>query len=77
MDETPLWDDMVSNTTVEKTGAKSAVMKTTGQEKVMVSVCFSGKADGTKLKPTIVFRGAKRESKSLDEEFKHRYAVAS
>ena len=75
MDETLLWDNMVSNTTVEKTGAKSVVMKTTGHEKVMVSVCLSAKADGTK--PMIVFRGAKRESKSLDEEFKHRCVVAS
>ena len=41
----------------------------------MVSVCLAEKADGTKLKPLIVFRGTKRESKALDEEFKVRYVV--
>ena len=46
-----VWDDMVSNTTVDDVGAKSIFMKTTGHEKVMVSVCVAAKADGTKLKP--------------------------
>ena len=36
----------------------------------MVSVCLAAKVDGTKLKPFVVFHAAKRESKSLDEEFK-------
>ena len=36
----------------------------------MVSACLAAKADGTKLKPFVVFRSAKRESKMLDEEFK-------
>ena len=41
----------------------------------MVSVCLAAKADGTKLKPFVIFRAAKRESKSLDEEFESRCAV--
>ena len=69
MDETPVWDDMVSTTTVDLYGANSIRLKTTEHEKVMVTVCLMAKADGTKLKPFIVFRGAKRESKSLDDEF--------
>ena len=77
MDETSVWDDMVSNTTVDDVGAKSISLKTTGHEKVMVSVCLAAKADGTKLKPMIVFRGAKRETKALAEEFKNRCVVAS
>ena len=46
-------------------------------KKLGVSVCLSAKADGTKLKPMIVFGGAKRESKALNEEFKSRCVVAS
>ena len=70
MDETAVWNCMVSDTTVDKVGTKSVCLKTAGHEKVMVTVCLAAKADGTKLKPFIVFRGAKRETKSLDEEYK-------
>lgn len=38
MDETPVWNDMILNTTVEKTGAKEVLLKPTGNEKVHVSV---------------------------------------
>ena len=37
---------MVSNTTVEKNGSKEVPMKSTGHDKVRVSVCLTGKADG-------------------------------
>ena len=77
MDETPVWNDMVSNTTVEKTGSQEVNMKSTGHDKVRVSVCLAGKADGTRLKPFIVFKGAKRECKSLNEEFRGKCSVAS
>ena len=72
MDETSIWNDMVSNTTIDKQGAKSVCLKITGHEKYMVSVCLAAKASGTKLKQFVVFRAAKRESKSLDEKFKSR-----
>ena len=52
-------------------------MKSTGHDKVRVSVCLTGKGDGMKCKPFIVFAGAKREPKSLHEEFKRRCSVAS
>ena len=80
MDETSVWDDMVSNTTVDKVGAKSIILKTTGHEKVMLSVCLAAKADGTKLKPLVVFRGArsaKRKTRALDEKFKNKCVVGS
>ena len=77
MDETPVWNDMVSNTTVGKTGSQEVNMKSTGHDKVRVSVCLAGKADGTRLKPFIVFKGAKRECKSLHEEFRGKCSVAS
>ena len=70
MNETSVLNDMVFNTTINKQGAKSACLKTTGIEKCMVSVCSAAKADGSKLKPFVVFRATKRESKSLVEEFK-------
>ena len=68
---------MVLNTTVDHRGVKSILLKTNGHEKVMVTVSLAAKADGTKLKPSILFRSAKRESKLLDEEFKNRCVVAS
>ena len=77
MDETPVWDDMVSNTTVGRVGASSINLKTTGHEKVMVTVCLSARADGTKLKPFVVFHAAKRETKKLDEDFRHKCIVTT
>ena len=77
MDETSVWDDMVSNTTMDNIGAKSIILKTTGHEKVMVSVCLAAKIDGTKLKPLVVFRGVKRETRALVEEFKNKCVVGS
>jgi len=77
MDETAVWQDMLSNTTVDSIGHNTIAMKTTGQEKTKVSVCLTAKADGTKLKPFIVFPGAKRETKLLNAEFKAKCVVAS
>ena len=77
MDETAVWQDMLSNTTVDSIGHNTIAMKTTGHEKTKVSVCLIAKADGTKLKPFIVFPGAKRETKLLNEEFKAKCVVAS
>ena len=77
MDETAVWNDMISNTTVQKTGSKEVNMKSTGHDKVRVYVCLTGKADGTRLKPFNVFRGVKRESKALHDEFNRKCSVAS
>ena len=77
MNETSVYNDMVSNTTVHKQGAKSVCLKATGHQKCTVSVCLAVKADGTKLKTFVVFRAAKRESKSPDEEFESRCVVKS
>lgn len=77
MDETAVWQDMLSSTTVDNVGEKSIRLRTTGHEKSKVSVCLTAKADGTKLKPFIVFPGAKRETKQLNEEFKNKCYVVS
>ena len=51
MDKTAVWSDMTGNVTVDTTGPKDVLLKSTGNEKVKVSVCLTAKADGTKLKP--------------------------
>ena len=45
----------------------TAKSKSTGHEKVLVSVCLAAKGDGTKMKPFVVFRGAKREVAAVNE----------
>ena len=69
MDETCVWNDTVSNSTVEKTCSKDVSMKRTGHDKVCVSLCLTGKADGTRLKLFMVFKTNKRESKALHDKF--------
>ena len=77
MGETAVWSDMVGNVTVDTTGTKDVPAKSTGNEKVKVSVWLTAKADGTKLKPFNVFPGAKREAAALNEGFKNQCVLAS
>ena len=77
MDETAVWSDMVGNATIHSTGAKEVALKSTGNEKVRVSVCLTSKTDGTKMNPFIVFKGAKRELAVLNDHFKGRCVVTS
>ena len=56
MDETPVWFDMPAARTVESRGAKTVLLKTTGNEKTRFTVVLSCLADGTKLKPMVIFR---------------------
>ena len=77
MEKTSVSNDMVSNTTIHKQRAKYVCLKITRHERCMVSVCFAAKANGTKLKPFVVSREAKREFNSLDEEFESRCEVKS
>ena len=64
MDKTLVWNDMVSNTNADKVGASFINLKTTGQEKLMVTLCLSAQADGTELKSFIVFCAAKCKTKT-------------
>ena len=48
MDETAVWNDMISNTTVEKRGAHSENLKSTGHEKSKITICLTATADGGK-----------------------------
>ena len=77
MDEIALWSQMVGNVTVNTTGTKDVPLKSTGNEKVKVRIWLTAKANGTKLKPHIVFQGANSEATALIEEVKNRCVVAS
>ena len=57
IDETACWMDMPADTTVEVRGSRSVSVKTTGHEKNHFTVVLTAKADGTKLKPFLVFKG--------------------
>ena len=46
MVETAVWSEMVRNVTVDTTGTKDAPLKSTGNEKVKVSVCLTAKVAG-------------------------------
>lgn len=59
MDERAIWNDMKSNTTVEKHGAHSVNMKTTGHEKSKITVCLTATVDGgIKKKAFLRFLGS-------------------
>ena len=77
MDETAVWADMVSDMTVDKTGTCTITMKSTGHEKRHVSVCLTAKADGSKLKPFILFKNAKHETRVLSKEFRTQCVIVS
>ena len=77
MDETPVWSDMITSSTVEQVGKKTVTMKSTGHEKSRISVCLTAKGDGTKLKPFIVFKGGKRDVDALNKEFHGKCVVVS
>ena len=66
MDETPVWQEIVGTTTVSRVGSQDIVLNSTGNEKAVASVCLAAKADGTKLKPFIVVKGAKRKVSNLN-----------
>ena len=56
MDETPVWFDMPLARTVNPRGEKNVSVTTTGHEKSPFTVVLSCLADGTKLKPMIIFK---------------------
>ena len=59
MDETPIWADIPSATTVDMKGSKVVPIKTTGHKKQCITVCLAVKADGTKIKPFVVLPSLK------------------
>jgi len=61
MDETPCWMDMAGNTTIAQTGARSVPVFTTGHDKARFTVCLAAMANGSNLKPFVVFKGVRRD----------------
>lgn len=55
-DQTPVYFDMASNTTMSAKGAREVNLLTTGNEKLRFTVMLSCLADGTKLRPYVVFK---------------------
>lgn len=64
MDETPMYFDMTNNKSVEKKGAKTVSICTTGAEKRHLTVVLAATADGQMLPPMIIFKG-KRALKNI------------
>ena len=56
MDETPMYFDMPGNTSVDFVGNKTIIIKTTGHEKQHLTVVLACLADGTKVKPMVIFK---------------------
>ena len=56
MDETPVWFNMPSVRTVTAQGEKTVTISTTGYKKSPFTVVLSSLADGTKLKPMVIFK---------------------
>jgi hypothetical protein len=56
MDETPMFFDMPGNSTVHPVGDKTVTIRTSGNEKQHFTVVLSCLANGTKLKPLLVFK---------------------
>lgn len=64
-DELGLWIDSPSETTVEATGAREVAVRTTGHERMRITVLLAARADGKKLKPAVLIP-RKRPIRVLD-----------
>ena len=60
MDETPVYQDMLPTTTVNKKGESTILLKSTGHEKNRYTVVLACMADGTKLPPMIIYKRTTR-----------------
>ena len=57
MDETPVFFDMVPNSTLDVKGKKTIKIRTSGSEKRHTTVCVTVTSDGDMLPPMIIFKG--------------------
>jgi len=55
-DETAIYLDMPPNYTLEMKGVKEVLLKTTGCEKLRLTVMLAATADGTKLPPLLLLK---------------------
>ena len=56
IDETPMWFDFSSNTTIDQKGAKSVSIRITGHERSSFTVILAYMADGSKLPAVCIFK---------------------
>jgi hypothetical protein len=69
MDETPVFLDMVGNTTMDFRGAREVLMQTTGSEKQRITVALTITSSGEKLPPLIIFKGVDSKNGRILQEF--------
>ena len=69
MDETGVWFNTLSSTTIETVGERTVAVRSTGNEKDRATVCLAAKANGAKLKPFILFKGAVRQVEGMARTF--------
>ena len=60
MDETPIYFDLVPGKTIDRVGAKSCIICSTGAEKQHITVVLTVMADGSMLPPMVIFKGKHR-----------------
>ncbi len=68
-DETPVWVEVDTPTTIERTGSSEVSVRTFGGGKTRVSVMLTARADGKKLKPMVVLK-RKKPLPELEQEFR-------
>ena len=59
MDETPMKFDMPGNRTLHPGGAKTILIRTNGAEKIGFTAILTIAADGSRLLPTVIFKGVR------------------
>lgn len=57
MDQTAVWFEMKSSTTVDLVGARTVAVRDSGSNSKRCTVCLAVAADGTKLPPFVIFKG--------------------
>ena len=60
MDETPTWLEMPGSSTMEKVGAKSVTVASSGHHKKRFTTFLGALADGTKLLPLVLLSGKRK-----------------
>ncbi|KAG7337524.1 hypothetical protein IV203_018970 [Nitzschia inconspicua] len=60
MDQTPLPFSLASQSTLEMRGTRSVTIRQSGNNKTRATASLAVAADGSKLKPMIIFKGEPR-----------------
>jgi hypothetical protein len=74
-DETAVFIDAAMERTIEATGAKEVIVRSTGHEKVNITVMLTAQADGTKLVPYVILR-RKTPIKELEKKYQNNIKFA-